>query len=776
MLVRCMPWLLGQDLEVLYVALPEKEDPESLVRRSPDAMVQALMQYQDALLYFAQSEDAKAHTPAERGQAVEHVAAMLTAISSPRIRSQYIDAISREVKAFKKTDLQAASKEHQAVQEEAAKQRGDHSGWLHNAPKGIDKDFAEAYGYYPVVDKHHTGYYMRASDKHAERISNFVIQPLFHNKDPESDTRVITINNGRLTKQLEVPSKYMLNADQFAGRCVEEGNFIFEGNKKQLTRIMGPLLAKCPMAWPLTELGQQKEGFFAFHNAIFNGKLEYFNDNGLAAHADKHYYSPSAVVNLDGRGNEDDYAQKKLLVYCATDVTFNAWAAQLYRVFRENAAIAIGAVFVGLFYDLVYKTNKNAPLFYFQGPSQSGKTVCAASVSNFFFRGRKPFVTDQGTDPSFYTYLGLFANTVSVLNEFDDNTCPKPRFQAVKTAFDGEGRTRNIGKNNYEVQEIRSAILMCGQYLSTRDDNSILSRSIVAQFEKKPYTDEDRRELNKLERWETEGITGLTIELLKYRKSVEDQYESAQLDVMRDMADELAKQGKKYNQRVLRNYSTLVSLWRIFGVHFQLPWSYQDYYHMMLGQVSDMSSRISASDILTEFWDTLETLIDAGTIQYGIHFKVAEEDEIKLDGQPVPMQLGVWDEIRETGTVQHKYKILYLRLKSVMGEYKSAKRRQGDDGLNLATIVSYFNQRGYFMGTIKSTRFQQPPRWEGDKEVKSFPTSAHVFNYTMLERDLNVSLVRNEALVGIEEPSTAAGAAPEEPMPAYKGGQSGIEF
>lgn len=593
---------------------------------------------------------------------------------------------------------------------------------------GMDANFVLEHGFAPYVEKGATGYYFRTGDgKSLTTISNFVMEPLMHVYSKQDNKRIISINNGFKKVVVDMPSRYLISLEQFKAACFEEGNFIFWGSATQLMRILNTINDNFPVCYELKTLGWQQEGFFSWSNAVFqpgDQDPEMFNDLGIATIEDQHYFSPSAsAIYKNIRSEDDEYENDRYLTYKEPPISFEEWTNMMCQVYPDHAMMGIGYVFIGLFRDLIYKIDNNCPHLSCYGEKGSGKSKFAESISAVFLTDLQPFNLNHGTDFAFFNRLSRFRNCVTWFDEFDDQAIKEDRFQSIKGAYDGAGRERGRGsnKNRTEIARINSALLLTGQYLSTRDDNAALTRCIILAFQPDDNRTPERiKSYDKLKSTEKAGLSGLLVPIIKHRRRFEKEYPHSFAETFRDLRAAITDSGGVYKERVLRNYTAILNCYRFFMDHFKFPFTYQQVFDRCKSDVIRLSNLIAESDSLADFWNTVLYLQEIGEINDGFHFRVVETTEVTIKGQNGDTKR----------TFLQPKKLLYIRLTSIHMMYQEAHRKQtGKNGINLQSLELYIGSAKGYLGMCKSYRFT-------DQHGQSKVTSCHVFDYDLLNLPL----------------------------------------
>jgi hypothetical protein len=452
----------------------------------------------DALHFFATQalnlDPAEMH-PADAQNAINQVAKWLSLVDGDVMRDHYINDIFTHHKKVigKKGNLVNAVKAILTAEKTAKSNESIDAESLGNKiPESVDVyQVMKNGGWYQIENdpKHKTGiYFLKGAGQEPEHVSNFTIKPLFHKVDRDDNSRVVEINDGLSGKQIiEMPSSALLSRDSFRKFLFDKGAYFFDGSGAQLDKINRVIMNDFPKAWELKELGWQPEGFFAFYNYSFNGQLAEYNDAGLVKHNDQYFYSPAVSQAFsDERQVNDMFENDRFLEYIEPAITFNDWIKLIQKVYPEHSMAIIGGAFLALFRDVHFKIDNNCPHLYFFGESGSGKSKAAESLSNIFFHELPGYALSSGTDFAFAKRLGRYRNTPVIMNEFDESMVKEERFNQLKNAYDGEGREKGTGtsKSKTQTEKVESLLILVGQFLVTKDDNSIVNRSIVRKFTK----------------------------------------------------------------------------------------------------------------------------------------------------------------------------------------------------------------------------------------------------------------------------------------------------
>jgi len=578
-------------------------------------------------------------------------------------------------------------------------------------PPWMSDEMKEAFmqaGYTQVKRKHNgkplVGYFSFNQNGKTE-ITNFIINPLFRIEAGQESRYLSEIDNGYKQVVVDMPSKVFPSIEQFQGMCVSAGgSFLIYGNRNQWLRIATDLLHGYPSSIEVSTLGWNEHGFFAFVDKAYipgRGLVEY-NKWGILEHDNKNFLVPAsseAYKSLQQYGS-DPYENQRTLTYKLSPVGFGKWASQMQRVYGQKGTVGIAYAILTLFRDLIFRVDNNCPHLYGFGEPSSGKSKWAESITAIFYYRRSGFNLNSGTDFAFFLYMSQFANAPAHQNEFEIEVIKEEWFQAIKGAYDGEGRVRGKmgSKNSTEIQKIVSTLILTGQKLITADDNSVVTRSIIESFSTQEYTEDDKQAYDTLREWEANGMSSMLTELLNHRAFFEKHYRdnfNEQLSKWR----KLKGTSTQLNQRILQNFAHLCTCYNLINQFIKMPQDAEDFTAYCYSRAVYWSQFIRSSDTLSEFWRTLEYLAGKGFAKDGWDYNV--EDVLS-----VTVSKGGKE------TYERKFdqptRVLFLRLNNIHKEFETAfRQRTGKQAMSIENLLHYFSSRRYYIGPVRSRRFQR---------------------------------------------------------------------
>jgi len=745
--------LLAEGFRVSIVILPEKEDPDSYARKTEHVEKMLFGNAEDAVNWKAIKLKNKAsNDPNEITPMVAEIALMLSVIKDDLKRGAYKKQCSKIVKQnekviqdkidslYKVAEMKATKSD--AVQVESIEKLG--------LPTGADyKQFLDK-GYVT----HENNVYFRGKNSFYKG-SNFRITPLFHVYGKQENKRLCeVISENGIKRLIDFDTADFNQMTKFELKLLDEGNFTFtpEVSINQFKLLKNEILGNFITALELRTLGWQHEGFFAYSNCVYhNGVSKIPNDYGII-HLDsginmeseyiedvKYFYSPAAsVMYKNSREGDDPYENDRYLVFKQAPIAFHTWMAQLKKVYGKKAVTGIACAFFALFRDLFVKTYQVSPILFLAGEKGSGKSKFAESLAAMFSYKQPAFDLNAGTISAFSRRISRTSNTMTILEEYSDISTDLKIKQSIKGSYDNRGREigQNTGDNKTKVTKVNCCLIVLSQYLSSWDDNSITSRSIIEHVIKpqENFTEEAVASYNLLQSWEEEGLTSFILEIVKYRSEVEASFRQVYSEIIKQLKKEL--RNTDYQERMLQNYTVLLTPMKILFEKFQFPFTYQEMQDQFKEAIIDSSDLIVESEGLAEFWKTLEYLRDRkpfALLAENYHFMIDTPLTLKLQGRK--------NEESEIWPNKDRSQVLYLRLNAVHQLYhKEVSTRDGVDVIHENTLRNYFKSKKYFIGSVKSVHFDDTS------------TSAYVFNYTMMHENGILNLLRNAPKKGSDEP------------------------
>ncbi len=743
-----------------FMFFPENEDPDSFQRKHgsldathevPDTIqlepgeermiTVPILREVDAMESLINMAWLQVKTSSDRVKAEAATVELLACVKSDIIRKVYADYAKKTWKCS--SDIfRGATKRNSEVATDDDEDDYDKPVTL---PRGVDKQAISDYGIAMVEEKGKIGIYVK-KDKQVFSVSNFTIQPLFHiySNDRQSNRRICLINNGVDKYMIEADANAFISTSEFERVMLEQGNFLFEGDKITLTRLKGFLMHRFPRAAEITRLGWQRGNFWAYANAIYiPGKPLVKADNqGLVKINNEFFFLPaySDLYAHIQEGDADPYVEDRYLRYEAGEVDFAAYADTFFQVFgTERSAWGLGWAIMCAFRDHVFRSLGNYfPHLYAYGETQGGKSTFCFSIVDIWFRSRGPFNLGEGSEAGFGALLENITNAPAWFDEMSNDT-RETLFQMLKGAADGSGRIKrsmNSTRKKNERDQVNSSPLISGQYFTMRDDGALGNRCIALEFKKVKPTPEQRATFIRLEAMRKAGLGRVLCEILSCRQDMVDGFMLRYHELSGLMRERLTSKQLPYTERVLQGMMAVVATVDIVRDTLKFPLDHEAMMLLAEEKISGTSAIMHDTNALATFWRILEQ-------QY--HHVVGKDNDGKVirgmnpDTDFVIISHYSGDKVTiqkpSGGTDTHKFEqsteVLYIRLTNIHGIYlKEHKQQFNARGLSDGDLRGYLKSYPGYIGNVMNVWF------DGKR------TTAMGFDINMLPAELSLGYQR----------------------------------
>lgn len=679
-------------------------------------------------------------------QNTESIAHSLSLIANEIKLKEYTKTVAKIMKQPLKTleTIIIVKKEEAVKKAKAEKEEDPNSKLITNLPKGSDLEQYLKDRFCEIGEVYH--FQNKSGDFFIG--TNHIVTPLFHIDGRQNNKRLCEVKNIYGAKRLiDFDSTDIINFTKFKERLIREGNFFWEpgATNENFLLVSRKLSNEFITASELITLGQQEEGFFAFSNGVYHdnqflpvNKYGIVHVDGLTKHNSEykndvcHYYSPSHSETYKwSRDGDDPYENDRYFTYKESPVRLDQWFNQLVKVFGIKGKLGAAFIISSCFRDLFLHHWKFFPLMGGFGQRDSGKSGFGNCIQSVFFTNLPGFELSSSTLSSMGKRLSRVKNAIVFFDEYRDDI-DEEKHQALKGAWNGLGREKSKGvdSNRTTVDKVNSAIYYAGQYLPTKDDGALPSRTIILNFGQEERTVEQKEEYNKLMNWNKAGISSLVLDIIKYRKYFSENIINAYKECIVELKNGL--KGTDYQNRIFENYLVLLSTVKVLESRITLPFTYQEFFELTKDCIIENSDTISDSDGLANFWRIVYSLNEHGKICENSLYSISRDATVEIT---VKKQKTVWKNT-------NKDQILYLRFKDVHHLYhKEVSTMKDEEVIKQTTILNYLKSKKYFLGPVQSKRV--------DPNVS---TSCYAFNYSEMLR-LNIVSLRcdNDSQLEIEE-------------------------
>ena len=628
-------------------------------------------------------------------------------------------------------------------------------------PAGADKEEYFEHGFVTVDNCYH---FQRSNGSFFQG-TQFKFQPLFHIQGDKENKRLSEITNVLGKKKLiDFDSDMLANFSEFRKYLFRIGGFMFLTHNGVKTEHFDKFVYRFEdqfqPALELLTLGWNKQGFYAFADGVFwEGKFRAVNKYGIMhlegvdtnsnEYTQKidYRYSPAfSVMHQNNQDGDDKFENDRFFVYKQSPIELSDWMGQMQKVFQEKGIIGILFNFGALFRDIFLSHYDSFPLLGGFGEKDSGKSGFGKILQNFFYYRLPALDLTQATHVGFSRRLSRNHNTIQFLDEYQDKQCDDKIFSGMMGAWNGIGREKGMNSQDKRTQydKINSAIYYAGQFMPTRMENALATRTISLLFQTKNFTSEEKEAFNKLLNWTNQGISSLVVELVQHRGYFEKRLPSVHSETVRTLKELLKDQD--YQERIFGNVAMLLTTFHILKDKIDFPFEAKEVEALLSKTIIDNSEQIADSNGLTEFWSIVQFLFETNQVKDEYDFKIEPKIEFKIlekNKQYVSYKNS------------ERKKILFIRLNSVFQFYnKEVTKREGVDVIGQTTLRQYFKSRPYYIGAVKGVRFG-----------KAGSQSCYAFDYDAMQNLNLVTLHEDLSVIPPEDKSEASAEASDQVTP-----------
>lgn len=712
--------LIESGLFVNVVLLPDKgkEDPDSFFKDADQFDDYVKSNIHDFILWKVKSMEQKAKNPDMKARLIDQVAKLISNLPESG-HEVYLEQLSKLIKPKKawQDALKTYKEEKIPAKEDGFK-----------IPESVKLSDWEKYGFYAD----HNCYYFRTKSGVA-RGSNFIMEPLFHISSVLNAKRIYRITNEfGYVQVIELSQKDLVSLTPFRLRVESIGNFLFEASETELNKLKRYLYEKTESCFEITQLGWQKQGFWAWSNGIYNGSYTESDKNGIVKFHDENYYLPSSSQVY--QGEDTLFVSERRFRHSQGNISLHDYASKLLEVFGENAMFGICFYLASLFRDHIIKLFGFFPILNLFGPKGAGKTELAISLMQFFGNQAKGPNLTNTTKPALADHVAMFSNACCHIDEYKNNI-EYEKIEFLKGLWDGTGRTRmNMDKDRKkETTHVDAGIILSGQEMPTADI-ALFSRLIFLSFTKVEYTDEEKDNFNALKEIEKTGLTHITHELLELRSEFLAEFLNSYQETSKKLA--IIQNGKIIEDRIFRNWLIILSSYLTLKKKISVPWSEDQLLHQATTLMNRQNQETKKSNELSIFWSIVEFLSNDGAIREEVDYKIDYVNFLKTDTMNVH-----WS--------QHK-QVLFINHSRLFQMYRVHGAKSKENILPLKTLEYYLMNSKEYLGRKGSVAFKvlnesgkidettQSSQDRGEEHRRKI-TTAMAFDYDLLVNDINLT-------------------------------------
>lgn len=405
---------------------------------------------------------------------------------------------------------------------------------------------------------------------------------------------------------------------------------------------------------------------------------------------------------------------------------------RVYRIEDNGKWAIIYAILCGFRSDL-YPIIGNFTAIFFIGQTSSGKSQIAQSIRALYEVPSAPSSNlNQISDAAFFSILERFRDVPCIFEEYNDEEISDQKFQGLKAVtYDGDGKQkrRSATGNDIETSKVNASIILLGQEAPQRDDNALSNRVVLCEVPAHNFSGdlEAQRIFKELKGYEKEGLSYLLVEVQKLRPIFRTHFIGYMEQSRKELQEALVgMSGRSGDQsRIIGTVSMFLATCRLLindAPHMALPFTYDEFFALAVDKVRHQCEMLAKSDKLATFFNTLDFLIDKGTLKIGRDFTIDEPAKVTLKG-------GVEKQLAEG------QKVMYMNLSNVHKHYLAAMQ-SGERPLTLTTLVVNLKSHPAYIGDVSNKKFI----WQ--EEVRTMRTPPGTVNQaTMAEVDPDDTMI-----------------------------------
>lgn len=536
-------------------------------------------------------------------------------------------------------------------------------------------------------------YAISEEDEEPARISNFIMEPLFHIEDENNATRIFQMRNMYdVCRVIELKESELCSLSNFQQKVGSLGNYVWLAKIDKLNRVKEYLYSKTDTAERIRKLGwNASEEFFAFGNGIlYGGTFKNVDDLGIVRGVNgKAFYIPATSrIYLH---NPEIFQFERLMAHeNRNGVKLYDFASRLIGVFGENASIALCYLLATLFRDIIFRRTRHFPILNLFGEKGTGKTTLATSLQSFFLHGVDPPNLGVTSVPAMNDRVSQAVNTLVVLDEYK-NDLDIRKIAYLKGLWGGGGQTKkNTNTDGMAAQTIVSTgVALCGQDKPTQDI-ALYTRVIFLAFSKTSFNQVEKRNYEDLVALCNMGLTHLTIEILNHRELFEKNFPETYSVTKRELAAKF--ENESIHDRIFGNWVIPLAAYRTLETVLDMPFSYADLFETAIKGVRSQNELAQESSEVADFWSMLQGFQTSGKCVDKAHYRIRYMKSFR----PISAKEDI--EFKEARP------ILYLNMAAVASLFNSRNMNATANRSNWSTIMSYLKSHSSFLG-LKQDRF-----------------------------------------------------------------------
>lgn len=691
--------------EIPLKADGSKNDPDSYCTDKPKF---DLLEEEDFIVWYARYIFQDTQTTEEKSTAINTICRMVAMVKDEVKESMYLSKLQEfyKNKALWTTAINQAKKLIQAKK-------------VLDEGKKIDRDLYSRYGFY---EEYNSYYAISTNGGNPIQWSNFTMLPMFHIKDSLLPKRLYKIKNQNKQEEIiEMKQEDLVSLSKFKQKVEGLGNFIWLATEKELTKLKMFLYEQTETALEITQLGWQRKGFFAFGNGCFDTEWHPVDEYGIVRLKSGNYYLPAS--SLIYREDVKLFQFERKFIYTNYNaVSLRDYVEKLIAVFGDNAKVGFCFLLATLFRDIIAGITKSFPILNLFGPKGSGKSELGHSLMSFFIIKNTPPNIQNATIAAMGDLVAQCANALVHIDEYK-NTIDLDKREFLKGLWDGAGRSRmNMDRDKKrEITSVDCGVILSGQEMTTVDI-ALFSRLIYLTFNKTEFSNDEKRDFDLCKQIRDMGLSHLTLQLLRHRAKIENEFATTYQQCMNDLNTSLA--GQTIEDRIQRNWVIPLTAFRCMEGVLDVPFSYHEMVDISVAGIIRQNNECKSNNELANFWNVVSYLLQDGEIFNESDYRICYVKKFKSNVVKTGMEF------------THPHPVLMMRRNRIFMLYKKFARQVGDTALPVESLKYYLENSKEFMGYKSSVRFKNIQKGVAVKEMVENAGKTEYLNTSMVEQGM----------------------------------------
>lgn len=721
----------------LGVTVKELPLGEAQSKNDPDSYCTSIQKFQelkeeDFIPWYARYLFQDIETTEERGTVINDICNLMVLVKDEIKESMYM----KQLQEFYPDKILWANALKRAKKLDKAKQVIDDS-------KKIDRDLYQKYGFYEEFN----AYFSLAGDSGKPmQWSNFIMLPMFHIKDSLLPKRLYRIKNQNKQEEIiEMKQEDLVSLSKFKQRVEGLGNYIWLATERELTKLKMFLYEQTETALEITQLGWQRQGFFAFGNGVYDTEWHPADEYGIARLNIGNFYLPGCSTIY-----RDDIKlfqfERRFVHTTYNNVSLREYSDKLVQVFGDNAKVGICFLLASLFRDIIVGQTKSFPILNLFGPKGSGKSELGHSLMSFFIIKNTPPNIQNATIAALGDAVAQCANALVHIDEYK-NSIDLDKREFLKGLWDGTGRSRmNMDRDKKrEITSVDCGVILSGQEMPTIDI-ALFSRLIYLTFTKTEFSTTEKKAFDQCKALRDLGLSHLTLQLLRHRSKMETGFSDNYNQCMSDLNDRL--KGETIEDRIQRNWVIPLAAFRTLEAVLDVPFTYRELLDICVNGIIRQNRECKSNNELANFWNVVSYLQQDGEIFLEADFRIDYLSGIKTN------------KVKDLAFKTPR-PILRMQTDRIFMLYKKFAKQVGDNALPTESLKFYIENSKEYLGVQNSVRFKNIQKGiEVTKEVEvdgkkyyrktSTTKQALCFDYAELMANYNINLNIDTGMVDEE--------------------------